>query len=81
MAVDTRHRGKWGEIRKHGNTLIGTLRKTYGPAFVKGSTEDEQLSDILATLGEPSLSHLIRDHEAGKHEEELDAVVPLLCDL
>jgi hypothetical protein len=31
MAIDTRHRGKTGEIsRKHGNTLIRTLRKTYG---------------------------------------------------
>jgi hypothetical protein len=27
-----RHRDKNGEIsRKHGNTLVGTLRKTYGP--------------------------------------------------
>jgi len=69
MAVDTQHRGKWGEIRKHGNTLIGTLRKTYGPDFAKGCAEDEQLSDILATLGEPSLSHLVRDHEAGKLEQ------------
>jgi hypothetical protein len=47
MAVDTRHRGKWGEIRKHGNTLIGTLRKTNGPDFAKGCAENEQLSDIL----------------------------------
>jgi hypothetical protein len=30
MAFDTRHRDKSGEIsRKHGNTLIRTLRKTY----------------------------------------------------
>jgi hypothetical protein len=37
MAIDTRHRGKTGEIRrKHGNTLIRTLRKTYGPDFAKG---------------------------------------------
>jgi hypothetical protein len=31
MALDVQHRDKNGEIsRKHGNTLIGTLRKTYG---------------------------------------------------
>jgi hypothetical protein len=31
MAIDARHRQKNGEIsRKHGNTLISTLRKTYG---------------------------------------------------
>jgi hypothetical protein len=30
MTIDTQHRGKTGEIRrKHGNTLIRTLRKTY----------------------------------------------------
>jgi hypothetical protein len=29
MTIDARHRDKNGEIsRKHGNTLIGTLRKT-----------------------------------------------------
>jgi len=34
MAIDTRHRDKNGEIsRKHGNTLIRTLRNTYGPDF------------------------------------------------
>jgi hypothetical protein len=34
MAVDARHRDKNGEIsRKHGNTLIHTLRKTYGLGF------------------------------------------------
>ena len=68
MAIDTRHRGKTGE-REYGNTLIRTLRKTYGPDFAKGCADDEKLSDILATLGEPSLSHLIRDHEAGKLEQ------------
>jgi hypothetical protein len=35
--IDTRHRDENGEIsRKHGNTLIRTLRKTYGPGFVGG---------------------------------------------
>jgi hypothetical protein len=34
MAFDTRRRDKSGEIsRKHGNTLIRTLRKTYGQSF------------------------------------------------
>ena len=57
MAIDTRHRGKTGEIsRKHGNTLIRTLRKTYGSDFAKG-------------LDEQTLSRLIREHEAGKLEQ------------
>jgi hypothetical protein len=47
MAIDTRHRGKTGEIsRKHGNTLIRTLRKTYGSDFAKGCADDEKLSDM-----------------------------------
>jgi len=34
MAFDTRHRDKNREIsRKHGNTLIRTLRRTYGSGF------------------------------------------------
>ena len=70
MAIDTRPRGKTGEIRReYGNALIRTLRKTYGPDFAKGCADDEKLSDILATLGEPWLSHLIRDLETGKLEQ------------
>jgi hypothetical protein len=66
MTIDTRHRDKNGEIsRKHGNTLIRTLRKTYGPGFAMGFTDDEKLLDILQKLDEMSLSHLIRDYEAG----------------
>jgi hypothetical protein len=70
MAVDARHRDKNGEMsRKHGNTLIRTLRKTYGPGFAKGCADDEKLSDALHKLDEPSLSHLVRDHDAGKLEQ------------
>jgi hypothetical protein len=66
MAFEVRHRDKNGEIgRKHGNTLIRTLRKTYGAPFAKGCADDEKLSDVLHKLDEPSLSHLIRDHRAG----------------
>jgi hypothetical protein len=70
MAIDTRHRDKNGEIsRKHGNTLIRTLRKTYGPGFAVGCADDAKLSDVLAKLDETSLSHLIRDHEGGYLEQ------------
>jgi hypothetical protein len=64
--LDNRHRDKNGEIsRKHGNTLVGTLRKHYGPGFAAGFKDHDKLSDVLATLDEPSLSKLIKDHEAG----------------
>ena len=40
----------WAE--KHGNTLIGTLRKTYGPHFAKGCGDDKKLSDVLHKIDE-----------------------------
>jgi hypothetical protein len=44
---------KFGQTaKKHGNTLIGTLRKTYGPHFAKGCGDDKKLSDVLHKLDE-----------------------------
>jgi hypothetical protein len=69
MAIDARHRDKNGEIsRKHGNTLIGTLRKTYGQGFAPGCAESAKLSDVLHKLDEASLTHLIHDYETGNLE-------------
>jgi len=62
-----RHRDKSGEIsRKHGNTLVRTLRKHYGRNFALGC--DDVLSDVLHKVDEPSLSKLVRDHQDGKLE-------------
>jgi hypothetical protein len=64
--LDNRHRDKNGEIsRKHGNTQVGTLRKHHGVGFAAGFKDSDKLSDVLAKMDEPSLSKLIRDHEAG----------------
>ena len=69
-ALKERHRDKNGEIsRKHGNTLVRTLRRHYGPHFAKGCGEQEKLSHILHKLDEPSLTKLLRDHDAGKLAE------------
>jgi hypothetical protein len=66
MAIDARHRDKNGEIgRKHGNTLIRTLRKTYGSGFAPGCADDAKLSDVLAKLDDVSLTHLVRDFILG----------------
>lgn len=66
MTIDARHCDKTGEIsRKHGNTLIRTLRKHYGAGFAKGWHDNEKLDDVLQTLDEPSLTKLLRDHEVG----------------
>jgi predicted transcriptional regulator len=60
--LDDRHRDKDGEIsRKHGNTLVSTLRQTYGKDFAPGISGNVRLSKVLRRLDEPSLSHLRRD--------------------
>ena len=70
MAIDARHLDKNGEIsRKHGNTLIRTLRKIYGEHFAQGCADTAKLSDVLQKLDDPSLRRLIRDHETGKLEQ------------
>ncbi|MGD0761779.1 MAG: hypothetical protein ABR929_01070 [Roseiarcus sp.] len=65
-SLDSRHRDKNGEIhRKHGGTHVGTLRKHYGAKFAPGFKDTDTLAHVLATLDEPSLSKLVKDHEAG----------------
>ena len=51
-----------------GDTLIGTLRKTYGAQFATGCRDDDQIRDVLDKLDEPSLGRLIADQQAGKLE-------------
>ena len=48
-----------GEIsRKHGNTLISTLRETYGDGFARGFDGNEKLNHMLERLDQESLAHL-----------------------
>ena len=64
VGIGSRHRDKNGAIsKKHGNTLISTLRKTYGDSFAKGEPDTAKLSDVLDRLDEPSLSQLVKDVE------------------
>jgi hypothetical protein len=70
MAINARYRDKNGEIgRKHGNTLIGTLRKTYGVSFAWGRRDDEKLTDVLPNIDEHSLRGLLREHQRGRLDE------------
>jgi len=70
--LDKRHRDKDGEIsRKHGNTLVRTLRKIYGSGFAHGFNDSDKLSDVLRKSDEPSLSQLRRDHDAGSLEQKI----------
>ncbi len=52
--------------RKHGDTLIGTLRKSYGSDFAPHCADTEKLSNVLHKMDTASLSDLLRDHKAGK---------------
>jgi hypothetical protein len=59
--LDGRHRDENGQIsRKHGNTLVGTLRQTYGDAFAAGTPSDAKLSTVLNRTGANSLSDLLK---------------------
>lgn len=65
--LDDRHRDKDGEIsRKHGNTLVRTLRKIYGHRFATGFADTDKLSDVLQkSPAHFSLTQLRKDHAAG----------------
>jgi hypothetical protein len=59
--LDGRHRDADGRIsEKHGNTLVGTLRETYGDGFAAGIRSDAKLSTVLERTGANSLSDLLK---------------------
>jgi len=61
IGLDDRCRDMDGEIReKRGDTLVRTLRKTYGPEFAPGIRSDMRLDTLRGRLGE-SLSRMLKD--------------------
>ena len=59
--LDDRCRDQNGEIRhKHGATLVGTLRGTYGDNFAPGVRSDMKLDTLLDRAGAKSLSQLVK---------------------
>jgi hypothetical protein len=59
--LDDRCRDLDGEIRhKRGDTLVGTLRKTYGPDFAPGFRSDTRLDTLRKRVGAESLSKLLK---------------------
>jgi hypothetical protein len=59
--LDGRHRDKDGEIhKKRSDTLVGTLRKEYGPDFAKGYRSDARLGTVLDKEGAASLHELLK---------------------
>jgi len=60
--LDGRSRDENGEIRrKNGNTLVGTLRHTYGPDFLPGVRSDAKLENVLKKTEKDSLNDLRRN--------------------
>ena len=61
---DGRHRDKSCRIdKKHGNTRVGSWRKTYGDHFAQGRRQDMMLKTLLAETGTDSLhAYLRRQH-------------------
>jgi hypothetical protein len=58
--LDDRCRDQDGEIRrKRGDTLVGTLRKTYGPDFAPGVRSDMRLDTLRDRMG-ASLSKILK---------------------
>lgn len=61
VGLDERCRDNDGEIRqKRGDTLVGTLRKTYGEDFAPGVRADARLDTLRERTGE-SLSQLVKN--------------------
>jgi hypothetical protein len=62
--LDDRCRDQDGEIRrKRGDTLVGTLRQTYGEDFAPGARSDMRLDTLLDRTGAESLNQLLRDQK------------------
>jgi hypothetical protein len=60
--LDQRHRDKDGRLsRKHGDTIIRTLRETYGVNFAPHEDTNSRLGAVLQRLDEPSLLKLVND--------------------
>ena len=60
VGLDERCRDNDGEIRqKRGDTLVGTLRKTYGDDFAPGVRADARLDTLRERTGE-SLSQMVK---------------------
>lgn len=58
--LDDRCRDQDGEIRqKRGDTLVGTLRKTYGPEFAPGVRSDTRLDTLRERTG-ASLTKILK---------------------
>ncbi len=62
--LDQRCRDRDGEIRqKRGDTLVKTLRKTYGPDFAPGVRGDARLDTLRNRAGGESLTKIVHNEK------------------
>jgi hypothetical protein len=65
--LDDRCRDRDGEIRhKRSDTLVGTLRETYGPDFARGTRSDTKLGTLLEREGVSTLSEFFKKKETNE---------------
>ena len=68
IGLDGRHRTLLGRIsRKHGNTLVKTLRQQHGAHFLSQFDASDDLQDVLHKLDEPSLTQLEKHYQHDGH--------------
>ena len=61
VGLDERCQDLNGEIRrKRSDTLVRTLRETYGPGFASGIRSDAKLGTVLERSGSSSLSDYLK---------------------
>jgi hypothetical protein len=59
--LDGRQRDKDGQARhKRRDTLVGTLRETYGAGFADGYRSDTKLGTVLKEEGVPTLDQFLK---------------------
>jgi hypothetical protein len=69
LGLDKRTRDNDGEIRqKRGDTLVKTLRKTYGPDFAPGVRSDMRLDTLRERAHGESLSKLVKGSTRGGNQ-------------
>jgi hypothetical protein len=62
VGLDQRCRDNDGEIRqKRGDTLVGTLRKTYGQDFAPRVRSDTRLDTLRKRAGGESLTKIVHE--------------------
>jgi hypothetical protein len=60
--LDDRCRDQDGELhQKRGDTLVGTLRKTYGADFAPGVRSDMRLDTLRERMGGASLPKILKE--------------------